>query len=118
MVEDVVAVVSTITLDANVTTQDGDVDRPVAIFPGNVAYGRVEAAAEGHPILQLEGRRTRFARIEFHGGRVGPRRHPNLVPYYGPVQGRLQGGEGILPGGAVVRTHRIGINIDRAVRRQ
>ena len=61
MVEDVVAVIVGNPHRSDVTAQDGHVAHPVAVLPADVAHGWVESAVEGHPVLQLEGRRAGIA---------------------------------------------------------
>ena len=112
MVEDVVAVVAGIPSDPDVAAQDGDVVHPVAVLPADVAHGRVESAVEGHPVLQLEGRRAWIAWREFVGRRVDPLRHPDLIAVHRPGEGVLQVSEGILPGDAVVVASSILIHKD------
>ena len=66
MEDDVVAVLTIVgetrsIVAIQVAAQGGEVVHPVAVLPADIAHGWVKPTVEGHPVLQLEGRRARIA---------------------------------------------------------
>jgi len=89
MEEDVVGVVVRIALGSNVPAEDRLVKHPVAIGQVDGGDRRIEPAIDGHLVLHLERPVVITAASMFHGGLVGARRHPDLVPSDGCLQRRL-----------------------------